>query len=409
MNSLCRSKSARDVRLTLYSHDTYGLGHLRRTVRIARRLLQRSKRVSVEILSGSRVPDAFHLPSGCRVVSLPPIVKTGRLAYRSADPDRTIDEVLALRANLILERVRAFQPHLILVDHAPVGASGELKPLLQALKEGDGSPFLVLGLRDIVDSAERTRNEWEALGAMDAIENQYDHILVYGDSRVLTTAQELGLPEILGDRLSYTGFIGQLQDPVQCDPLEPPLFVGACGGGGDGQLLSRSFVEALAKLPTGFRYQARLHLGPLMHDDDVMRLRRQAEVLRPHLEVTRFHRGFVGDLAACRAVVAMGGYNTSVEILAAGCQALIIPRLNHREEQFLRAKRLAEISPLIQVAADPEDLPQRIATFLASGTAQSPGMPVPLDCSGLDRTASKLGEILSTDAFEVVERGLNVQ
>ncbi len=43
------------------------------------------------------------------------------------------------------------------------------------------------------------------------------------------------------------------------------------------------------------------------------------------------------------AVVAMGGYNTTTELLAARKPALIIPRVEPRVEQLIRARQLASL------------------------------------------------------------------
>ena len=43
----------KDGRILIYSHDTFGLGHLRRCRAIAHALVERYKQLSVLILSGS--------------------------------------------------------------------------------------------------------------------------------------------------------------------------------------------------------------------------------------------------------------------------------------------------------------------------------------------------------------------
>ena len=43
----------KDGRILIYSHDTFGLGHLRRCRTIAHSLVERFKQLSVLILSGS--------------------------------------------------------------------------------------------------------------------------------------------------------------------------------------------------------------------------------------------------------------------------------------------------------------------------------------------------------------------
>ncbi|HJO71825.1 MAG TPA: hypothetical protein QGG32_03095, partial [Rhodospirillales bacterium] len=48
-----------DARLLIYSHDTFGLGHLRRCRTIAHALVEQFKGLSVLILSGSPILGSF--------------------------------------------------------------------------------------------------------------------------------------------------------------------------------------------------------------------------------------------------------------------------------------------------------------------------------------------------------------
>ncbi|MDW8470066.1 MAG: hypothetical protein RML56_15000 [Burkholderiales bacterium] len=48
-----------DGRILIYSHDTFGLGHLRRCRTIAHALVDRFKHLSVLILSGSPIIGSF--------------------------------------------------------------------------------------------------------------------------------------------------------------------------------------------------------------------------------------------------------------------------------------------------------------------------------------------------------------
>ena len=66
-------------------------------------------------------------------------------------------------------------------------------------------------------------------------------------------------------------------------------------------------------------------------------------------------------------VVATGGYNTITDILGFAKRALVIPRVMHRQEQHIRAERLAELGILEYLAPEevtPKLLYSRIRTLL---------------------------------------------
>ena len=77
--------SGAKLKVVLYSHDTFGLGHLRRNLAIAGKLLDCDGRFSVRLLTGSPVIRDWHLPPGLRVQPLPPVVKTGTDLYAARD------------------------------------------------------------------------------------------------------------------------------------------------------------------------------------------------------------------------------------------------------------------------------------------------------------------------------------
>jgi len=62
-------------RILIYSHDTMGLGHLRRCRTIAHALVERHKDLSVLIISGSPVIGNFEFGSGVDYVRIPGVPK----------------------------------------------------------------------------------------------------------------------------------------------------------------------------------------------------------------------------------------------------------------------------------------------------------------------------------------------
>src|SRR5207245_706272 len=76
-----RVSEGRAAHVLLYSHDTYGLGHLRRNTTIAHGLRQRAPQLHITLLTGSPVADQWPLPEGVSLVHLPPVVKVGPDEY----------------------------------------------------------------------------------------------------------------------------------------------------------------------------------------------------------------------------------------------------------------------------------------------------------------------------------------
>ena len=94
-----------------------------------------------------------------------------------------------------------------------------------------------------------------------------------------------------------------------------------------------------------------------------------------------------GLLAGADAVVAMAGYNTSCELLAAGVRALVVPRAGPSQEQRLRAAQLERwgvAHTLDPGAADGPGLTRAIGELLSA-----PAPPVaPVGLGGLDEATA---------------------
>ncbi|MGH9021722.1 MAG: glycosyltransferase family protein, partial [Acidimicrobiia bacterium] len=404
---------SRQRRILLYSHDTYGLGHLRRTMRIAARLSELPGPPSTLLVTGSPRAHSFGLPRGCDVLKLPAVTKTSRGAYRARHLDIPLGRLVAVRSELIRTAVRSFDPHLIVIDHAPLGMGGELRPMLADLALRGHRPQLVLGLRDVIDDAARVEEDWTADRIFEVLQRDYDRIFVYGDPAVLTTAEELGLRELCRDKLSFTGYLAEPTPPDpsrEIDLRDAPLVV-TVGGGGDGQQVLRAYARWLASRTTPAPFPSVVITGPLLSD------RRRAEIevrLRSAgqpVEVLSFTKDFGGLLQRAAGVISMGGYNTVTELLTAEVPALIFPRSMPRREQLVRAERLASVSGLSYCPpdADPVEAIDRFVIQLETNFAPSAKHSLRLDgLTNLTRELAGLLGLSTASLDEATTMGPNV-
>ena len=167
-----------DARILIYSHDSFGLGHLRRCRAIAHAVVDRFKGVSVLILSGSPIIGSFDFRSRVDFVRIPGVIKLSDGEYQSLGLHIALDQTMEMRAAIIRQTALSFRPDLFIVDKEPLGLKGEVVPTLQMLK-AQGTT-LVLGLRDIMDEPKLLLKEWKRKQVLPALEHLYDEIWVYG-------------------------------------------------------------------------------------------------------------------------------------------------------------------------------------------------------------------------------------
>ena len=354
------------ARLLIYSHDSFGLGHLRRCSAIAHAMVDHRRDLSVLILSGSPIIGSFDFRSRVDFVRIPGVIKLRDGDYTSLSLDIGIEETLAMRASIIRHTAEIFAPDIMLVDKEPLGLRGEVKDTLAMLK-ARGTP-LVLGLRDILDAPERLADEWARKSAMPALSDLYDHIWVYGLPEVHDPLEGLPVPRSVRRKVRYTGYLRrtwvQGTAPVSYVPPpggEPYLLV-TTGGGGDGASLIDWVLRAYEHDPS-MTQPAVLVLGPFMHSNLQVQFMERAGRLDPVHAIT-FDAHVESLLANAAGVVAMGGYNIFCEILSFDKPSLIVPRTMPRLEQYIRASRADELGLVRMLVDDGVKSPQRMAAAL---------------------------------------------
>ncbi len=336
------------IRFLFYAHDTFGLGHLRRTLSLATHFTAALPNAQVLIVTGSPLAHSFTLPPRTDIVKIPAVTKQDNGAYRARNLDLDLACICDLRATLLLETARAYLPDVFIVDHAPQGLKGEVLPTLAMLRNTQPDCLRVLGLRDIVDASQSVRKTWAQEGIYRTLENDYDLILVYGSQELYDIGAEYALPATVERRVRYCGYLDRLTDAsptvaeTRADSSAERLVVLTAGGGGDGFPMMRAYLLGLRQCST-MPFSSVLLTGPLMDAGEQSELRELASRLPTNqIKIETFLTDPLPLLASADLVVAMAGYNTTCELLAMRQRVLFVPRATPRQEQLIRASALAK-------------------------------------------------------------------
>ena len=193
------------ARLLIYSHDTFGLGHLRRCRTIAHWLVEQYKGLSVLILSGSPIIGSFDFRARVDFVKIPGIIKLYNGEYTPLARHLDLKETLDMRTSIIRHTADAFEPDLFLVDKEPLGLKGEVRDILSMLKASGTS--LVVGLRDVMDEPSLLRAEWDQRNVMPVLEDIYDEIWVYGLPQIHDPLSDMEVPTAVRRKMIFTGYL----------------------------------------------------------------------------------------------------------------------------------------------------------------------------------------------------------
>ncbi|MES2667208.1 MAG: glycosyltransferase family protein [Pseudomonadota bacterium] len=383
-----------NARVLMYSHDTFGLGHLRRCRTIAHALVEEYRGLMVLIISGSQIAGAFDYRARVDFVKIPSVIKLRNGEYSSLSEHIDVADTIKMRRSIIRHTAETFAPDIFIVDKEPMGLRGEIEETLAYLK-GQGTT-LILGLREVMDAPRLLDAEWKRNDVMGKIDRTYDHIWVYGPPDFHDPLTGLDVPQSVRDRMDFVGFLQRraLHENLSTQRPEGDYILVTTGGGGDGADLVEDVMNAYLHDPT-LDQKALIVLGPYMPGDQRAEFLRKGQDI-PQVQVIEFDTRMEELIAASRGVVAMGGYNTYCEILSFDKPALIVPRTVPREEQLLRATRAAELGMIDMLLPEQARDPARMAAALRALPHRNPpshGTPG-LRLEGLPNIARLVGEDL---------------
>ncbi|WP_281291997.1 glycosyltransferase family protein, partial [Rhabdaerophilum calidifontis] len=310
-----------------------GIGHLARMALLARALAAAGH--AVQVVSGGVKPPSLDL-AGLDLVQLPPV------QCRDADfstlfgPDGGIADMTLLehRAALLAGAVAAFRPDVVITELYPFGRralAAEFEALIAAAAALDPRPALLASLRDVLNPPAKPGRAEDVLARL---ARDYDAVLVHGDPAVLPLGASWPVTPALERRLCMVGY---LHGGLMAEAEGPRAGILVSGGGsGAGLALYRHALAAAPLLPD---HAWHLLVGHGVAEADFAALAGSAA---GNVRVERARPDFPALLARAALSISQAGYNTVLDLAAAGPRAILVPFAEGRErEQGLRAEALA--------------------------------------------------------------------
>ncbi len=363
-------------RIFIWVQHLLGIGHLMRAAHLARYLA--AKGWQVEIASGGATVPELDV-GGARFHQLPPLKAadaafSGLVDAAGKPPSKAFK---AKRRELLLRHYAAADPEILIIEHYPFGRRQlrfELDMLMAVASQSPARPIIFTSVRDILveRKPEREEETVEAIGRFDAV-------LVHGDPALVPLEASFGATARVKGKLIYTGYVGG-SAPIPELPIgegDGEILVSA-GGGAVGGKIGEVALSAAASLPYVRRWRILVgaNAGP--------RLLRKLRGRAPSWVIVEpARRDFRALLTRCAVSVSQAGYNTIVDVLAAGARPVLVPFATEREtEQTLRAGRLTQRG-LARLLPESALTPDRLAAFVAEAMA----MPRPLGKVKIDGEA----------------------
>jgi predicted glycosyltransferase len=334
-------------RILFYTHDSYGLGHFRRSLTIASFLSRHIADLSILMLTGLETAAAFEAPRGIDFIKLPGVWKSGPDEYRSRHLRVSFNRVRRIREHMIRSVVHAYDPALMIVDNVPRGVGGELLSTLRYLRRERPATRTMLTLRDVLDAPEQIIPEWRRTDVYGALRRFYDEIWVVGCRTIFDPVQMYEIPSSVEPKVKFCGYVVRHTERGSAAELrrgfrlgDRPLAVVSAGGGGDGFPLLSTYLDAVEPFAQQGLTSA-IFLGPDMPAELRRQLKTRLLSAGDCFLTFDFRPDLVSFLDIAVASVSMAGYNTMCEIAARRMPAVVVPRVYPRVEQLLRAEAFA--------------------------------------------------------------------
>ncbi len=389
------ARDATPLRVLLYSHDSCGLGHLRRGLAIAGGVVTRFSNADVLIVTGSPCATQFELPDRCDIVRLPAVGKDARGQYIPRKLSGLVSRIVELRSRLILASYNSFDPHIVIVDHQPTGLLGEALGMLRAARS-DGKS-VIYGMRDILDAPEVVATAWDSHEHRWVLAQAYDRICVYGTPEIFDPRIEYKVLAPYRHKIEFTGYIAAplIKTKRRPSPSFRKRVLVTMGGGEDGHQSVDTYIRALKGSPAD--WDTHIVTGPLMDPTQVRHHKREIDRLglADRVRIQRFSACLPRLMQESDLVVGMAGYNSCAEIMQCRVPAILLPRLQPRKEQLIRAQRLEEMGlARCLVNANPEQLRNAIEQALERRDSME-GYP---SLDGLETLCDMISSLVTTGA-----------
>lgn len=371
-----KTASTEKPHILIYCQHILGMGHLIRSMAIARAL----RNCTVVFVNGGESLSGVEVPSWVTIVNLPPITSDSEFqGLNIHGKDTTLEQIQLARKHMLFELFGHFRPDVVVIELFPFGRKRfafELLPLLAHIRLSSPSTKVVCSLRDIlVTKPDQVRHEGWVVSLMN---RHFDLLLIHSDPTFQTLDETFSRCQDLRCDVQYTGFVAQESNmPMETamageKPVSngTPLVLASIGGGRVGYELLDGSIRASVLLIRRVPHRMLLFTGPYMPEHQYAQLHELAAQYS-HIGVRRFTSSFESLMQQAALSISMAGYNTCMNLLNTGTRALVWPFTGHKnDEQTIRAQKLERLGLLTLLK--PTDLsPARLAEKIVASLSRS--------------------------------------
>jgi len=283
-------------------------------------------------------------------------------------------------------------PDVVITEHFPFGRrqlADEFLGLIAAAKAATPRALVLTSVRDVLVTPRPDRiAEAEA-----RLVELFDGVLVHGDRDFLPLEASWPVSPALAARLHYTGYVAP-PSLLRSARNEGSGDILVSGGGSGAALPLFRLCIAAARLGDPSR-RWRVLAGRGVPESDFAALRQSAS---PNVIVERARPDFPELLAGCALSISQAGYNTVLDLVEAGCRALVVPFDEGAEtEQSVRAEAMARagLARCLRLSGPEAATPTSFATAVAMALSGEAPPFSAIDRDGAGQVAALVRRLLA--------------
>ncbi|WP_261842366.1 glycosyltransferase family protein [Aliamphritea ceti] len=374
--------AASTPRVLFYVQYLLGIGHVRRSALIVQALAKSGIQVDV-IFGGRPVPHISFAPATMHFLDPVKSADNGFSGLVKADSSEFTDADKLSRVTKLLQICEQLQPDVIITETYPFGRRQmrfELTPLLEWARKQPEPPLVVSSIRDILQ-ARSPKRENECINL---IQQQYDKVLVHGDSDFTPLQKSFAKAIQIQSHLHYSGYVCP---PKPAEKPREDLIVVSIGGGAVGKEILQAALQLHA---SGYATDCQwlLITGPNMAPEDKHAL---GTYNNNNLQVVDLADDFIDSLSRARVSVSMAGYNTVMDLLQTETPAVVVPFEAESETEQLARSQLLESKGLLTIVREKTLTAETLQHAIEQALRQQHQRPT-INMQGAEHSANLLKE-----------------
>lgn len=379
-------------KLLIHCQYVYGIGHLVRTLELARGL---SEHFEVSVISGGEPVKNYEIPKTINFIQLPAIYKEEDSPFLTPiNKSTSIEQCFKDREKIINFNIEQIKPEILITEHFPFGLlfENEVIDLMNEVKKHNNNVKIVSSVRDIIDSS----NEGKRDGYICEIINKwFDLILVHGDLKFTGLSHSFSKINEIKVKIIHTGYIVR-HIQRETSQKNSVLILVAVAGGRMGTELLDAAINSHLTIRDKIKHRLVLFSGAFQ--EDLIKLNKKISAINSsEIELHEFNsQTYLNYLSEATLVLSLGGYNSIIESLSLKKRMLVYKRgfKGGNEEQDLRIDFFEKNGNLNVIT--PNDLTtEKLSKLILQKITDTKESHIELDFNGIKNSKQALINLIS--------------